>query len=84
MDLFNELSNALEPDTTKASIVIMSSLSDAAILNIQGEALEANAKINFAKYIIFQCNGNLNQQIDADKLWHEYEKNKITDISKLL
>ena len=72
MDLFKEIGQALRPDNIKASIVVMSHLSDAGFLNAQVKPLDSNIHINFAKYVILQCGGDLNQNIDADKMWNEY------------
>lgn len=63
----------------KASMVVMSHLSDAqeitrvspAILrDIYGE--QANEHIDFAKYIILKCNGDLTKEIDPDKLYKDF------------
>lgn len=55
----------------KANMVVFSHLSD-----IQESAdylsVERNEKINFVKYIINQCGGNLNIEIDADAMWNEF------------
>ena len=58
---------------TKALIVVMSHLSDAQeIINTQIE-VGATQHINFAKYIILQCGGNLNIEIDPYKMWDEFK-----------
>jgi len=57
---------------TKASIVVMSHLSDAQELTLNSSGIEAIKHINFVKFIILQCNGDLNQEIDADKLWAKF------------
>ncbi len=57
---------------TRANLVVMSHLSDAQELMCGELSTEANKHINFAKYIIFYCKGNLNQVIDADELWAEF------------
>ena len=51
---------------TKASIVVMSNLSDAQI------GINTNHRINFAKYVILQCNGNLNQDINPDAMYKKF------------
>jgi hypothetical protein len=57
----------------KASIVVMSHLSDAQeMLSYQNMSKEASKHVNFAKYIIIKTSGDLTQQIDADKLWSEF------------
>ncbi|MFA5366649.1 MAG: hypothetical protein WC333_02095 [Dehalococcoidia bacterium] len=61
----------------KALIVVMSHLSDAQEKFRMFGKLDAHDMyndINFAKYVIHKTNGNLNQEIDADKLFDEYEK----------
>jgi hypothetical protein len=61
---------------TKASIVVMSHLSD--IQEIVSNNLHMpqsiNSSINFAKYIILHCKGDLNQEINADELFEEFMK----------
>lgn len=66
-------------EEVKALIVIMSHLSDAQE-TLQHEASNASHHINFAKYIMFELNGNLNQYIDADAMWTEYCKIHEKDI----
>ena len=63
-------------ETTKASLVVMSHLSD-----VQEEVKSKDPfigsitmRLNFAKYIILQTKGDLNQKIDADKLWEKFMK----------
>ncbi len=51
----------------------MSHLSDAQeIINTQTE-VGATQHINFAKYIILQCGGDLNKEIDPDELWDAFK-----------
>jgi hypothetical protein len=61
----------------KASLVVMSHLSDIQEqLNWQLTEVERNEiadNINFVKFLILQCNGNLNQEIDADEMWKKYK-----------
>ncbi len=66
----------MEGITVKASIVAMSHLSDAQeSMNCNCMSKEeVNIHINFSKFIINKTNGNLNQEIDADKYWDEYCK----------
>lgn len=58
---------------TKASIVVMSHLSDAQELTTTTSGVKANHHINFAKYVILQCNGDLNQEIDPDTMYDKYQ-----------
>ena len=56
----------------KASLVVMSHLSDAqAILNTQTE-VGVTQHIDFAKYLILRTKGNLNQEIDPDLYWKDF------------
>ena len=50
-------------------MIVMSHLSDA-----QELSNPANARLNidFAKFIILQTNGDLNQEIDAEVMWEKY------------
>lgn len=58
---------------TKASIVVMSHLSDA-----QEEVGMGYAKngiifhLNFVKYVILETKGDLTQDIDPDAMWDEF------------
>lgn len=61
-------------ETVSAKLVVMSHLSDAQELMNNAGNREAQTRINFAKFIILRCNGNLNQEIDADALWAEFIK----------
>jgi hypothetical protein len=54
---------------TKASMVVMSHLSDAQELS---NPANVRLNINFAKFIILETNGDLNQEIDADAMWEKY------------
>ena len=60
----------------KASIVVMSHLSDTK-MEIGFNQRNANLRIEFVKYIILKCEGNLNQDIDADKMWKEFLKTQV-------
>jgi len=55
----------------KASLIVMSHLSDAQEIC---STIPKNAilNINFAKFIILQCNGDLNKEIDPDQLWDKF------------
>jgi hypothetical protein len=57
----------------KASIVVMSHLSDAQeMLTYRNMVNEANKHINFTKYIIIQTEGDLTKKIDVDKMWVDF------------
>jgi hypothetical protein len=62
----------------KASMVIMSHLSDAQeLLSMMDDhkfAQTISDEINFAKYLLLKVNGNLNLIIDAAKMYEEYQK----------
>jgi hypothetical protein len=55
----------------KASIVVMSHLSDAQVELSLGLKLSVDSHINFVKYIVVRYN-DLNTEIDADELWSEF------------
>ena len=57
----------------KASIVVMSHLSDAQELIGYVCGSSAIEDINFAKYIILHCKGDLNQDINPDELYKEFK-----------
>lgn len=58
----------------KASIVVMSHLSD-----IQEclSSIPMGKRINFIKYIILDCKGDLTQEIDADELYAKFTAPKV-------
>jgi len=56
---------------TKASMVVMSHLSDAQDCG-SNKILTLNKHINFAKFIILETNGDLNKLIDADLMWENF------------
>lgn len=62
----------------KAQLVVMSHLSDAQeLMRLEGNPHpDGNMymHVNFAKYIISQCEGNLNQKIDPDAMFENYKK----------
>lgn len=60
----------------KASLVVMSHLSDAQEMMSQNNLVWANDHINFAKYVILR-NRDLNKEIDADELWLEFVNSKF-------
>jgi hypothetical protein len=59
---------------TKASLVVMSHLSDAQELIIRRQMIEGNQHINFVKFLIFHLGGNLTNEIDADDWWNKFLK----------
>jgi hypothetical protein len=61
----------------KASLVVMSHLSDAQEMIIRRMMIWGNDHINFAKYVIMQCKGDLTKEIDADKLWLEFANSRF-------
>ena len=56
----------------KASLVVMSHLSDAQEMISHSNSVWANDHINFAKYVIMKCKGDLTKEIDADLYWLKY------------
>lgn len=67
---YNQYTNNM---TTKASIVVMSHLSDVQEEISMGYAANGtNFHINFVKYIILQTNNNLNVEIDPNAMWDEF------------
>jgi hypothetical protein len=66
---------------TKASIVVMSHLSDAQVVLQEYSSIMrdivingACIHINFAKYVMLQCNNDLNKEINPDALWEAFTK----------
>jgi len=59
---------------TKASFIVMSHLSDAQENSEMGFKLSVHNHINFSKYIIQECKGDLNKLIDADLMWRKFVK----------
>jgi hypothetical protein len=61
---------------TKASLIVMSHLSDAQETlnynNVSNYTDSIKRNINFAKYVILQCKGDLNQEIDADEMYIKF------------
>ena len=60
----------------KAQIVVMSHLSDAQEELNMGLKVSVDSHINFAKYVIIHCKGDLNKEIDADALWSLFMETK--------
>lgn len=84
MDLFNELTKTLKPETltVKARIIVMSHLSDAQEHCYRAMSAEAITRINFAKYIILKTGGDLSQEINPDQYWGEFQKSRIAEYQK--
>ena len=61
----------------KASLVVMSHLSDAQEMIIRRIMIWGNDHINFAKFVILKCKGDLNKEIDPDELWLEFMNSKF-------
>lgn len=63
-------------ETTKASLVVMSHLSDVQeiIDNKLDMPLSISSSLNYVKYIIIHCKGDLNQEIDERELFSEFMK----------
>jgi hypothetical protein len=58
---------------TKASIVVMSHLSDAQEqVSLGLHPTDINRHINFAKYVMLQTKGDLTQEIDPDAMYEEF------------
>jgi len=68
--------------TVKASIVVMSHLSDAQI-EVSFDKNQARQRMNFVKYIILQTGGNLTQEINPDELWERFNLKDEVNLSKL-
>ena len=61
--------------TCKASMVVMSHLSDIQ-MEISFLPKQAQLRADFCKYIIIKLDGNLEQYIDPDKMFKEYQKSR--------
>jgi hypothetical protein len=61
---------------TKASLVVMSHLSDVQEMFDPFNSTRSKDLINFVKYIILQCKGDLNQEINPDEMYKEFLKRK--------
>lgn len=57
-------------------MVVMSHLSDAQELINYSCGSSANEDINFAKYVILQCKGDLTQEINPDEMYKEFLNRK--------
>lgn len=62
----------------RAKIVVMSHLSDVQFeMGMNPMPIERiNNRINFAKYIMLECKGDLTQDINPDELWKKYLETK--------
>ena len=77
-DAFNDAGDDnLSVTGTKATIVVMSHLSDIQ-MEITTDRELAKVRLNFIKYLINKLNGNLNVLINPDKLFDEYTKEQNT------
>jgi hypothetical protein len=56
----------------KARAIIFSHLSDAQEESSMGLVQSVQSHLNFVKFIITECDGELNQKIDADELWARF------------
>lgn len=57
----------------KALLVAMSHLSDAQqLVSMPKKGNIAIQHINFAKYLMMQCDGDLNKEIDPDEMWERF------------
>jgi hypothetical protein len=65
--------------TIKASMVVLSHLSDIQ-MEIGFLPKQAEVRADFCKYIIIKLNGNLEQEIDPEKMYKEYQKSKKPQI----
>lgn len=68
---------------TKASLVVMSHLSDVQETIGRFSELEnkmKNNRINFVKFIILECNGNLNQEINPEEYWEKFTQTRFYKI----
>ena len=71
---------------SKASLVVMSHLSD--IQETIGykyefqnmENKKNNNRIKFVKFIILECNGNLNQEINPEEYWEKFTQTRFYKI----
>ena len=61
----------------KAQMVVMSHLSDAQEMAAIHCSNSSNSQINFVKYVIMHCKGDLNQEIEPDTLWAEFMKTRF-------
>lgn len=60
--------------TKKASGLIIKHLNDIQIMStIDATSIEImNRDIEFAKWLISECEGDLNKEIDADEMWNKF------------
>ncbi len=74
--------NYVDDMGTKASIVVMSHLSDAQA-EMSFKPKLADVRLNFIKFIINKLSGNLNQYINPDKLFKDYTTRFGIDMSSI-
>jgi len=58
---------------TKASLVVMSHLSDAQEMISFMCGRSASEEINFVKFIILKCKGDLTREIDEEAMYTEFQ-----------
>ena len=58
----------------KASMQVICQLSDAQESVNFARPENVASLLNFAKYIIMKCEGDLTKEIDADEMYAEYQK----------
>jgi len=68
-------SNTME---LNAGVVVISHLSDAQTEMSMGMNESANVHIQFVKYLILILNENLNQKINPDKHWNDFDKKYLS------
>lgn len=77
MNLFETLAESIKPqalEMVSAKIVVMSHLSDVQNeVNMQGNENMVNDRLNFVKYIMFHCSGDLTKEINPDELWKKFK-----------
>jgi len=61
--------------TTKARMVIFSLLSD--VQEWFSDNKTNDNRINFAKFIIIECDGDTNKEIDVDELYDKFEETRF-------
>ena len=69
-------------EATKAILIVSSHLSDAQEIILNSLGVEAIKRINFIKFVIWHCKGDLNQKIDADELWAKFIAQNTKEIYK--
>lgn len=73
-DDVNEVQNEINKlDLIKASLIVMSHLSDIQEMIVTTSGIEAKERINFVKYIIMVCKGDLNKEINPDAMYSKFQ-----------